>query len=110
LQSSATLSAETGASYDDWISLAAFECAFRDFSGNIYVIGPQPSPLSEMLAERLRSTRVIGIRAYWNVLSHALLQVARDGTQQRSLNWPCEDILDRLGDRVAFPLKHDPAV
>jgi hypothetical protein len=91
-------------SHDDWVSLESFEHKFRDFEGDIHIIEPQPAALCEMLRERLKSERVIGVRGYWNVLSHAFLKAARGPDQRRSLNWVCEDILDRLGDRVAFPL------
>jgi hypothetical protein len=93
-----------GAGHDDWVSLESFEYRFSEFDGDIYVIEPQPAALCEMLRERLKSKRVIGVRGYWNVLSHAFLQTARALDQPRSLNWVCEDILDRLGDRIAFPL------
>jgi len=93
--------------HDDWISLAWFEVAFRDFPGNIYIIDPNPEPLSAILSERLKSTRVIGIRAYWNVLSSLFIKAARSGDLERSLNWHHEDILDRLGGHIAFPLNRN---
>jgi hypothetical protein len=97
----------TGNSYDDWISLAAFERKFTEFTGDIYILDPQPRPLCEMLAERLKSNRVIGIRSHWNVLSHAFLLSARGQVGNRSINWVCEDILDRLGGDIFFPLPQD---
>jgi hypothetical protein len=90
--------------HDDWISFAAFERKFKDFDGDIYIIEPQPEPLCEMLADRLKSNRVIGVRAYWNVLSHVCLLAVRGEIGKRSINWVCEDILDRYGSHVIFPV------
>ena len=98
-----------GDRYDDWISLAAFERRFREFAGDIYILDPQPGRLCEMLAERLKSNRVIGIPAYWNVLSHVLLLAARGQIESKSINWVCEDILDRFGSDIFFPLVQDSA-
>jgi hypothetical protein len=92
-----------GDGHDDWISLGRFNSAFRRFAGDIYVIEPRPEPLCEMIADGVESNRVFGIRGYWNIVAHVFLEAARGRVEGRSLNYACERILDRHGDRVVFP-------
>lgn len=94
-----------GDGHDDWISLARFMSAFRDFAGDIYVIEPAPDQLREMIADGVGSSRVFGLQAYWNVLAHAFLESTRNRLNGRSLNYFCEQTLDRHRDCVVFPLK-----
>jgi hypothetical protein len=89
---------------DDWISLDRFKNAFRHFAGDIYVIEPQPRPLREMIADGVESNRVFDVPAYWNILAHVFTEAASGRVDRRSLNYVCEQILDRHGDRVVFPM------
>jgi hypothetical protein len=93
-----------GNDHDDWISLDRFKRSFRGFASDIFVIEPRPEPLCEMIADGVESNRVFGIRGYWNIVAHVFLEAARGRVDGRSLNYACERILDRLGDRVVFPL------
>ena len=95
----------TGDGHDDWISLDRFQHAFRGFEGDTFVIEPRPDSLREMIADGLGSNRVFGIRGDWNIVAHVLLEAGRGRLNGCSLNYTCERILDRHGDRVAFP--HD---
>jgi len=90
--------------HDDWISLDRFKSAFHRFAGNIYVIEPRPERLREMIADGLESNRVFGVCAYWNILSHVFMMAAGGRMDRRSLNYLCEQILDRHGDSVVFPI------
>jgi hypothetical protein len=92
-----------GDSYDDRVSLDFFQQPFRGFQGNIYVMEPKPDLLRDMLAERIKSNKVVSVRAHWNVLAHAFLEEICCRNQKRSLNYVCEQILDRYGSRTAFP-------
>lgn len=96
-----------GDSYDDRVSLEFFQQAFRTFAGNIYVIEPNPDIVRDMLAERIKSEKVVSVRAHWNVLAHALIGKICDRNQNRSLNYVCEEILDTYGARACFPLSLD---
>jgi len=89
--------------HDDWISLDRFKRAFRGLEGDVYVIEPRPETLCEMIADGIESNRIFGVRAYWNIVAHVFLEAARGRVDGRSLNYACERILDRQGDRVVFP-------
>lgn len=97
-----------GTGVDDAVSLDFFTRALRYYPGNIFVIEPRPERLSEMLAERLKTNRVFGIVAYWNVLAHAIVQRSVNG--ERSLNYASLSFLDRVGGGLSFPDRrtHEP--
>ena len=96
-----------GSGHDDWISLDRLKSAFHCFAGNVYVIEPRPEPLREMIADGIESNRVFGVPAYWNILAHVFVEAAAGRAVGRSLNYACEQILDRHGDRVVFPTVRD---
>jgi hypothetical protein len=95
--------AQRGKDYDDRVSLEIFLNAWRHFKGNIYVIGPDPCPLANMLGERLKSKKVFGLRAYWNVLAHAFIVAMREPRSRRSLSYNYQQILDVHGSNAIFP-------
>ncbi len=96
--------AQAGTGYDDSVSLKSFLETRRDFAGNIYIIQPSPDDLCAIIADALRSKKVIPVRAYWNVLAHAFMRKLSDRDCRRSLNYFYEQTLDRHGGQVAFPL------
>jgi hypothetical protein len=96
--------ARTETGHDDHVSLDYFQCAYRGFCGPVYVLDPHPEYLCDMLADRLKSRNVIGVRAYWNALSHAFMQQIHFPGRHRSINYRSEQVLDRHGDQVVFPL------
>lgn len=99
-----------GDSYDDWVSLERFNRAFFDFRGPIFVIEPKPFHLRDTIADSICSNQVFGVARYWNIVAHAFLRLACGRGGERSLNYVCEQILDRYGDRVIFPMTGDGAV
>jgi hypothetical protein len=92
-----------GDNFDDNVSLEIFQRRFKGFAGNVYVIDPHPETLREMIAERLKSKYVFGVRAYWNVLAHVFIYVLQDKGGRKSINYMCEKIFDTLGCEIAFP-------
>lgn len=96
--------ARYGDGHDDRVSLAYFLERFKKFSGNIYVIDPEPEYIAELLADYLKSRSVLPIRARWNVLAHAFVKALSDPSTRRTLNYLHEQILDRHGSSVSFPL------
>jgi hypothetical protein len=97
--------AVTGQDYDDFISLEFFLSRFRRFSGNVYVMSPYPSELADVIAHGIDSDRVYPIPTRWNVLSHAMVEALWGRRVGKSLNYFCEQLLDRYGhDKMAFPL------
>lgn len=84
--------AQMGENYDDAVSLACFIQKFKHYTGTIFVIGPEPESLSEMLSEVLQIRTIFPIARYWNVLSHAYLvslnQFAPRLSTGRSLHRP----------------------
>ena len=60
---------------DDQLALATFVGRFRDVPIDVYICGPHPRDLAEMLGEELRSSRVHAFPVYWNVLAWAFEQV-----------------------------------
>jgi hypothetical protein len=56
-----------------------------------------------MIADGVGSNRVFGTRGYWNIVAHVFLEAGRGRIDGRSLNYACERILDRHGDRGVFP-------
>lgn len=93
--------------HDDCVSLDFFKDAFRWYPGNVYIMEPWPEQLREMLADGIESNNVFGIPCYWNILAHAFIRAARGRICGRSLDYLSEEILDRRGDRVVFPLTLD---
>lgn len=91
--------------YDDFVSLAFFMSRFHRFPGHIYVLSPYPAELSDVIAHGIDSPRVYPIPARWNVLSHAMVEMLTSGRVDRSLNYFCEQLLDKHGDKIAFPLR-----
>ena len=89
--------------YLDSVSLNSFLEMRRNFRGNIYIIQPEPDALSAMIADALKSNAVIPISAHWNVLAHAIMQSAAGRSHQKSLHYICQQLLDKHGDKVAFP-------
>jgi hypothetical protein len=96
--------AQDDTGYDDSVSLNSFLETRRDFAGNIYIIQPAPDGMCAIMADALRSKNVFPIRAYWNVLAHAFMRKLSGRDCRRSLNYICEQTLDRHGHHVAFPL------
>jgi hypothetical protein len=92
-----------GNAYDDRVSWDFFCREFNKFTGNIYVIEPRPYELQSRIADSIRSKNVFGVRAYWNVLAHAFMEMSGECPSRKSLNYACEQILDTFGDRVIFP-------
>jgi hypothetical protein len=92
-----------GDKYDDCVSLDFLRSQFREFSGSVYVIDPQPETLGEMIADGLKCQRVSCVRAYWNVLAHVFVQILRGNFGDRSINYRCEQLLDQYGSGIAFP-------
>ena len=88
--------------HDDCVSLDVFKDAFRWYSGNIYIMEPWPAQLREMLADGIESNNVFGIPCYWNILAHVFIRAIRGQICRQSLNYLCEQILDRHGDRAVF--------
>jgi hypothetical protein len=91
--------------YDDFVSLEFFKSRFHRFPGNVYVMSPYPAELSDVIAHGIDSPRVYPIPARWNVLSHAMVEVLTSRRVGRSLNYSCEELLDKHGDKIAFPLR-----
>lgn len=79
---------------DDAVSLDFYARALCNFQGAVYVIDPKPEPVAELLAERLKSTRVYPMQTYWNVLTRVFLAPV---TRERSIQHQHETILVRFG-------------
>jgi hypothetical protein len=86
-----------GDAFDDHVSWEFFRKAFPDFSGDIYVIDPEPADLSSRISDARKSKNVFGVRAYWNVLAHAFVEVLSDKPCRRSLNYLYNHFLDTSG-------------
>ena len=86
-----------GEKYDDCVSLDFFRSQFREFSGSVYLIDPQPETLGEMIADGLKCQSVFGVRAYWNVLAHVFVQILRGNCGDKSINYRCEQLLNQYG-------------
>jgi hypothetical protein len=56
-----------------------------------------------VIADGIESDRVYPIAARWNILAHAIVESLSTRTGGRSLNYICEQLLDKYGDRVVFP-------
>jgi hypothetical protein len=91
-----------GEKFDDALSLDLIEQRFRGFHGRFYVVDPAPERFEVRFSDVLKSRNVIGVRAYWNLFSHALLSAVGGADGGRSLNFTSESLLDRFGDRIAF--------
>lgn len=90
--------------HDDYVSLEYFKQRFGGFPGNIYVMDLAPEYLQETLADSIRSKNVFPIRAHWNVLAHAFMRMLNEPAPRRSLNYVHEQVLDRYGGNIAFPV------
>jgi hypothetical protein len=91
--------------YDDFISLKFLISRYRRFPGNVYVMSPYPAELSDVIAHGIDSNRVYPIPTRWNVLAHAMVESLSGRRIGKSLNYSCEQLLDRYGhDKMAFPL------
>jgi hypothetical protein len=91
--------------YDDFVSLNFFMSRFRRFPGNVYVMSPYPAELADVIAHGIDSKIVHPIPTRWNVLAHAMVELLASRRIGRSLNYFCEQLLDRHGhDKMAFPL------
>jgi hypothetical protein len=99
--------AQTPEGYDDHVSLSCFLETRRNFRGNIYVIGPQPVELRDLIADRIKSKNVFGVQAFWNVLAHTFMKDLRDQNGRRSLNYVYDQILGLSGSDIVFPRIRD---
>lgn len=61
--------------------------------------------IARHVGRALGSDRVVGVPTYWNVFAHAAFERLADPDSRRSLAYRCEQILDRFGERCAFPLE-----
>jgi hypothetical protein len=99
----------TGEHHDDDVSFDCLVDHFRNYTGPVIVVDPHPERLQEILAERLHGTRVIALRAYWNLLAHAFLEALAGRLHGRALNDYCAQLYDSgLGDK-AYPLVSEQA-
>jgi hypothetical protein len=89
--------------YHDFISLEFFKSRFRRFPGNVYVMSPYPSEPSDVIAHGIDSSRVYRIPTRWSILAHATVKLLSSRRIGRSLNYFCEQLLDKHGDKIAFP-------
>jgi hypothetical protein len=99
--------ARYGDGHDDQVSLEYIKMRYQGFPGNVYIIDPAPDYLRETLADAIRSKNVFAIRAYWNVLAHVFLRMLKEPASRRSLNYWHEQILDRYGSGISFPMARD---
>ena len=94
-----------GDSQLDSVSLEWLVFRLRNFRGAVYVVDPWPDHVCGLVENVARHVRAVGVPVYWNVLAHAIMlkQHGQDGG--RSLNYLCQQLLDRCGHLVAFPLE-----
>jgi len=97
--------ARLGDRHDDRVSLDFFLDRFRDFTGDILIIEPRPDYLCNLIADHLRSRRVFGVPAYWNLLAHTAMEALNGRPMGKSLNYAHEALLDRHGNARAFPIR-----
>lgn len=90
-------------SYDDHISFEWFTERFHGFAGCVYVLDPSPEELRYAVADAIGSDRVFGVRAWWNVLSHAFMLHLQDRGFGRSIYATHETLLSIQGGGYAFP-------
>jgi hypothetical protein len=95
------------AGFDDAVSLDFLLRSFRNFPGNVYVINPNPYDLQHLLADGLRSRKVVGVPAFWNVLAHAMMVKATGARRWKPLNYTYQRILGDFGSNVSFPRPRD---
>jgi hypothetical protein len=55
------------------------------------------------IADGINSLRVFGVKAYWNILSHAFLMVFDGFCKDKSLHAIHEEILAAHGEGITFP-------
>ncbi len=96
--------AQMGNRYDDAVTLTCFIHRFKHYPGAIFVIGPDPGQLCEMLADALKIKTVYPIKRYWNVLAHAYLVSQQEPGKFRSLDHAHGFLYDQHGSGLAFPL------
>lgn len=89
--------------YDDYVSLEWFRNRFINFPGSIYVIDPNPEEMQFEISDRIKSLRVFGVRAYWNILSHAFLLSLNGSCKDKSVYAIHEEILSAHGEGITFP-------
>jgi hypothetical protein len=70
----------------------------------VFVIDPEPGRVAELLAERLHAATVTGVRARWNLLSHAYLQAIAGRLHNQSLNDYCSQLFDQGHGWTAYPV------
>jgi hypothetical protein len=95
--------AKVGDSYDDYVSLRWFKRRFHNFTGNVYVISPFPEEHRYVISDYIKSPRVFGVTAYWNILSHAFMFSIQYPGQDDSIYATHERLLSVWGDEVVFP-------
>ncbi len=95
--------AKVGDQYDDYVSLEWFKNRFHNFPGNTYVIDPYPEEMQYEIANGIKSRRVFGVRAYWNILSHAFLMLLKGSCKGEDLYARHEEILSAHGEDITFP-------
>jgi hypothetical protein len=101
--------ARNAEAFDDHISYEIFKRKFHRFRGNVYVIDPFPDSIRDMIADGIESDSVFAVPARWNILSHVFIDFLSGNIGRRSINYVCEQILDRYGDKIVFPILTDPA-
>jgi hypothetical protein len=89
--------------HDDHVSFDWYMSHFQGYDGAIYVVDPQPAAVQAALADGLQSRKVVAVKAYWNVLSHVLMQALYSRQSPRSLSYRYEQILDRDGNGLVYP-------
>jgi len=94
--------AKRSGSYDDYVSFEWFAERFRGFEGYVYVLDPSPEELQSAVAGALGSRRVFGVRAWWNVLSHAFCLHLCGRGLGRSIYATHEMLLSVYGAGCAF--------
>jgi hypothetical protein len=92
-----------GEKYDDYVSLEWFTKRFRNFPGEIYVIDLFPDETHYEISHRIKSLNVIGVKAYWNILSHVIILSLNGLCCDRDLYAMPEATLAELGANVRFP-------
>jgi hypothetical protein len=91
--------------YDDLVSLEFFKSRFHRFSGNVYVISPAPAELGDVIAQGIDSHKVYPVPARWNILAHAMVKLLTAAHVNRSLEYFCEQLLDKHGDKIGFQVE-----
>jgi hypothetical protein len=93
--------------FDDCVSLDWFRRQFHGFPGSVYVIGPDPDELEYLIADSIKSNRVIGVRACWNILAHAFMLWMQYHGRAGSIYADHERLLAQWGPYAVFPRRSD---